>query len=97
VWSALLGLFVFYLSFEFTIVSALPLMSEALPALRATVMASTVASFSIGRAIGAGIGPLLFTRWSFPANAAAAVLFNLSALLLLSRLKIRPAATEGGD
>jgi predicted MFS family arabinose efflux permease len=97
VWSALLGLFVFYLSFEFTIVSALPLMSEALPALRATVMASTVASFSIGRAIGAGIGPLLFTHWSFPANAAAAVLFNLSALLLLSRLKIRPAATEGGD
>ena len=52
VWSALAALFVFYLSFEFTIVSALPLMSEALPALRATVMASMSASFSIGRAIG---------------------------------------------
>lgn len=92
VWSALLGLFVFYLSFEFTIVSALPMMSEAMPALRATVMASTVASFSIGRAVGAIVGPFLFTTWSFPANAAAAVVFNLAAIFLLSRLKIFPQA-----
>jgi len=96
VWSAVLGLFIFYLSFEFTIVSALPMMSEALPSLRATVMASMVASFSIGRAIGAIIGPFLFTYWSFPANAAAAVIFNLAAIVLLSRLKIMPQ-THAGD
>jgi len=94
VWSALLGLFIFYLSFEFCIVSALPLMSEASPALRATVMASMVASFSIGRAVGAVIAPVLFTTWSFPANAAVAVLFNVIAIILLSRLKIIPSATE---
>jgi predicted MFS family arabinose efflux permease len=94
VWSALATLFLFYLSYEFTIVSALPLMSEALPALRATVMASMSASFSIGRALGAVLAPLLFTRWSFPANAIAAVVFNLAAILLLSRLKIVPLATE---
>ena len=90
VWSALLGLFVFYLSFEFTIVSALPMYSETMPSLRATVMASAVASFSIGRALGAIVGPFLFTTWSFPANAAAAVLFNLAAIVLLSQLKIVP-------
>ncbi|MHB1119328.1 MAG: MFS transporter [Bellilinea sp.] len=90
VWSALLGLFVFYLSFEFTIVSALPMYSETMPSLRATVMASAVASFSIGRALGAIVGPFLFTTWSFPANAVAAVLFNLAAIVLLSQLKIVP-------
>jgi predicted MFS family arabinose efflux permease len=94
VWSALATLFLFYLSYEFTMVSALPLMSEALPALRATVMASMSASFSIGRALGAVLAPLLFTRWSFPANAIVAVVFNLAAILLLSRLKIVPHATE---
>lgn len=90
VWSALLGLFVFYLSFEFTIVSTLPMMSEALPSLRATVMASLMASFSIGRALSALIGPFVFTQWSFPANAALAVAFNLAAIWLLGRLKIAP-------
>lgn len=97
VWSALLGLFVFYLSFEFTIVSALPLMSEAMPELRATVMASTVASFQIGRAIGAFLGPILYTQWSFAANAAAAVLINLAAIGLLSRLKISVPTPEKAE
>jgi len=97
VWSAILALFFFYLSFEFTIVSVLPLYSEILPSLRATVMASAVASFSVGRAIGALIGPLLFSTWSFPANAAAAVLFNLAAIFFLSRLKIAQPATEVVD
>ncbi len=94
VWSALLGLFLFYLSFEFTVVSAMPLMSEALPTLRATVMASMLASFSIGRAVGAVVGPFLYTHWSFPVNAAVAVLFNMIAIALLSRLKIAPRLVE---
>ncbi|HWR67059.1 MAG TPA: hypothetical protein VN364_13160, partial [Bellilinea sp.] len=94
VWSALAALFVFYLSFEFTIVSVLPLMSEALPELRATVMASMSASFSIGRALAAMLAPFLYTQWSFPANAIVAVAFNLAAIVLLSRLKIVPLATE---
>ncbi len=90
VWSALLGLFVFYLSFEFSIVSVMPMMSEALPSLRATVMASMMASFAIGRAFSALLGPFLFTQCSFPANAAVAVVFNLAAIWLLGRLKITP-------
>lgn len=94
VWSALAALFVFYLSFEFTIVSVLPLMSEALPELRATVMASMSASFSIGRALAAMLAPFLYAKWGFPVNTLVAVVLNLAAILLLSRLKISPHGTE---
>jgi len=94
VWSAMLALFVFYLSYEFSLVSSLPLLSETLPEFRATVMASAVASFSIGRALGALVGPLLFSTWSFPVNAAAAVFVNLVAIFFLSRLKLAHRTTE---
>src|SRR5690606_41636126 len=46
---ALLALILFYISFEFTIVSSIPLMTEVLPHARATVMASFFILASIGR------------------------------------------------
>ncbi|MFO8036848.1 MAG: MFS transporter [Anaerolineales bacterium] len=46
---ALAGLFLYYLTFEFTIVCMIPLMSGILPASRTTVMAMFVASASLGR------------------------------------------------
>lgn len=49
---ALVGLFFFYLTFEFTIVSSLPLMTEILPIARATMMAVFVSGTSVGRAFG---------------------------------------------
>jgi predicted MFS family arabinose efflux permease len=49
----LAGLFFFYISFEFTLVSMIPLVSEILPEARATLMASNQASRSLGRALGA--------------------------------------------
>jgi predicted MFS family arabinose efflux permease len=42
---ALVGLFFFYLSFEFTVVSAIPMMTEIMPNSRATLMAIFVACF----------------------------------------------------
>jgi len=102
-WGALLGLFVYYLSFEFALVSSLPLMSEVLPKLRATVMAATIASFSVGRALGAIAAPLLYTSLGFSANALVAVSFNLVALVMLSKIKInesgetQPVKAEGGQ
>ena len=48
-WGALLGLFLFYLSFEFTMVSCLPLISAVAPGARATLMAATIMAFSLGR------------------------------------------------
>jgi DHA1 family inner membrane transport protein len=57
---ALAGLFFFYLSFEFTLVSSIPLMTEIVPSARATLMAFNVAALSLGRALGALIGPRLY-------------------------------------
>lgn len=83
---ALLSLFLFYLSFEFTLVSTLPLMTELLPEARATLMACNVAALSFGRAIGDLLGPQLFGM-GFGAVAAGAVAFNALAWLALQRVK----------
>jgi len=53
---ALMGLFVTFLTFEFTIVTALSLFTEILPTARATMMSSSVATISIGRAMGVLVG-----------------------------------------
>ena len=84
-WGALIGLFFFYLSFEFTIVSTIPMMTELLPSARATLMACNVAALSFGRAIGDFLAPRLYGL-GFLAVALGAVVFNLLALLALTRL-----------
>ncbi len=83
---ALAGLFFFYISFEFTIVSLIPLMTELLPTARATLMACTVAAFSLGRAIGAFLAPRLYTL-GFLAVTLGAIGFNLLAFVAVSRLR----------
>ncbi|MGB8213224.1 MAG: MFS transporter [Anaerolineales bacterium] len=83
---ALAGLFFFYLSFEFTIVSSIPLMTELLPAARATMMAFNVAALSFGRAMGDFLAPRLYGL-SFLAVVLGAVFFNLLALLAANRLR----------
>jgi len=92
---ALLALFLFYLTFEFTLVSTLPLMTEVLPASRATLMAANVASHSLGRAAGAFIAAPIF-ELGFFASALAAVLLNLLALVSLDRLRRGFGERESG-
>jgi len=82
---ALVGLFLFYITFEFTLVSIIPMMTEVLPEARATVMAFNVAALSLGRAIGAPLAPFLY-QYGFPIVAAGAVVFNIFALLALRRM-----------
>ncbi len=91
---ALAGLFFFYLAFEFTIVSLLPLVSEVMPGARATLMAANVTAFSLGRAAGSLLAPWLFGL-GLGANAAAALAFNLLALAVLSRVRIGGSRTQG--
>jgi MFS transporter, DHA1 family, inner membrane transport protein len=79
---ALVGLFLLYITFEFTVVSAISLMTEQVPEARATSMASYAASAAAGRAIGALIGPVLFT-WGIAANGLATALADGVALLVL--------------
>ena len=83
---ALTGLFFFYLSFEFTIVSSIPIMSEVVPSARATLMASYGAALSLGRTGGALLATPLY-RLGFGWSCLAAVAFNLLALVALNRLR----------
>jgi predicted MFS family arabinose efflux permease len=79
---ALIGLFFFYLSFEFTVVSTIPLMTELVPEARATTMSGLFAGLAAGRGIGALLGPLLFS-YGMIANSALAATLNIAALVLL--------------
>lgn len=83
---ALSGLFLFYIGFEFTIVSSLPLLSGLYTQARATLMALAMASFSIGRAVGALLSPWLY-QWDFLANLITAILLNGLAFVCLLWMK----------
>ncbi|MBA4384733.1 MAG: hypothetical protein C0410_08355 [Anaerolinea sp.] len=84
---AFIWLFLFYLSFEVVVISALPLMSEITPYARATMMALFIAALSMGRALGDVIAPQLY-KGGILFNAAGSLVFNLLALFLLSRIKL---------
>lgn len=84
---AMIGLFLFFLTFEFTMVSYLPLMTEILPSARATFLGIGIAAMSIGRAGGAAIAPFLY-EWSFVANTLVATMLNVMALFTLSKLSV---------
>lgn len=82
--------------FEFTIVSAIPLASEAHPQARSRYLALMVAAISLPRAVAAATGPALFTRVGLAGNAAVAVGANLAALMVLRRF-VADRPPEGGD
>jgi len=86
------GLFLFYISFEFLIVSSIPLMTEVLPSARTTMMAGFFTSASIGRAF-AGWVALNIYALGFVAIVVATVLFNGLAILSIRGLRI-PAEDE---
>lgn len=93
---ALAGLFFFYFSFEFTVVSCMPMMTEVLPGARATLMAFNIAVISFGRAIGAPLSTLLY-RFGFSYVTAGAVCFNLLALLALREMQKSIARARAGN
>jgi predicted MFS family arabinose efflux permease len=76
---ALTGLFLFYITFEFTIVSIIPLLTEVMPSARATTLSFAGAAHSIGRATGALLAPTLYAL-DFSVVTGAAVAFNLLGL-----------------
>jgi predicted MFS family arabinose efflux permease len=76
---ALVGLFLFFISFEVTIVSVIPLNSELMPSARATTLALAGSANFIGRALGATLAPRLYAL-GFGAVTGTAVIFNLLAL-----------------
>ena len=84
---ALVGLFLFYITFEYVIVSHIPMMTELVPGARATVMAFNVTGHSLGRAIGAFLATLIYQQFGFLFVALLAIVFNVFGLLGLRRLQ----------
>jgi len=84
---ALIGLFFFYISFEFLIVSSIPMMTEVMPAARTTMMAGFFTSASIGRAF-AGWVALNIYAMGFLAIVIATVFFNILAIVCTRNLHI---------
>jgi predicted MFS family arabinose efflux permease len=93
---ALAGLFLFYITFEFTLVSSIPLMTELLPAARATLMAANIAAVSAGRAGGALLATPVYAA-GILGNGLLAAAFNLLALLTLLALAHKIEPGESGS
>jgi len=75
-------LFIFYLSFEFTLTSLLPLMTTLSTHARGVFMAATLAAFSLGDSIGALIGPRLIEK-DLMGNILVSSAINLCSLFIL--------------
>jgi predicted MFS family arabinose efflux permease len=84
---ALVGLFFFYITFEFVMVSHVPMMTEVQPAARATVMSFNLTGHSIGRGIGALLATFIYQSYGFPFVTALAMLFNVFGLLALREMQ----------
>jgi predicted MFS family arabinose efflux permease len=80
---ALTGLFIIFLTFEFTIVTSLSLFTELVPASRATMMASYLASAGVGRVVGALIGGPIWLAGGIYATALVSAAISGMALASL--------------
>jgi predicted MFS family arabinose efflux permease len=82
--TALITLFVLFLFFEMTVVGGLPLMTEIVPAARGVVMSIILAAGGLGRALGALLGPVIWTRGGFEVLGLVSAAIMLIALLILA-------------
>ena len=74
-----------FIAFEVTIVSAIPLATEAAPGARTTFLAWMWVFVSAGRAVGSAVGPLLFGAGGMAANTLVSAALSLVALGVLHR------------
>jgi len=84
---ALVGLFLFYISFEYLVVSQIPMMTEVVPSSRATAVALNAMGYGIGRSLGALISTFLYAHLGFPMVTVTAAMFNVLALLSLAEME----------
>lgn len=84
---ALIGLFLFYITFEYVMVSHIPMVTELVPSARATLLSLNVTGHALGRALGAFLAALIYQRFGFVFVALMAVLFNAAGMLALRRMQ----------
>lgn len=81
--AALITLFFLFLTFEITLVGGMPLMTELVPRARGVVMTMVLAAMSMGRLVGATLGPLIWLRGGFVWSGLASGLMMGTAVLIL--------------
>ena len=84
---AVVGLFLFYITFEFSLVSSIPMMTEIMPGRRATLLAVNIAGLSLGRALAGWLATPVFEGGIF-ASGLVALGFNLFSLLALRQVHV---------
>ena len=80
---AMIGMFLVFLSFEFTIVTSFSLSTELMPKARATMMAGFYATAGVGRMVGVLIGGWLWSLGGITVVAWSAAVFTGIGLLSL--------------
>jgi predicted MFS family arabinose efflux permease len=94
--SALLGLFLVYITYDFSIVSALPMLSELAPQKRGTLLALNVSAMAVGRLLSSLSAVNLWTAGGLAANAISSAAAIFLALVILAGLvrerKLAPQA-----
>lgn len=86
---AMIWLFFFFLTFEITMVSAIPMISEIIPNARATMLSLFFSCSSLGWALGAFLAPRFYSLGGFIVDAIAAAAFNLLALAFMQGIKLK--------
>ena len=86
---ALTGLALFYVSFEFALISLMTAVSEVLPHARAAVLSLLIAALSLGRMLGPLFSPALYQS-SFWLVCLAAAALNAGAVLLVPSIRVNP-------
>jgi MFS transporter, DHA1 family, inner membrane transport protein len=87
---ALVGLALFFISFEITFVSGMPLMSEVIPEARATMMSTNLAAVSLGRALAALAATAIYSL-GFRVNTYISFALIVLALFALSQIQVKRA------
>jgi predicted MFS family arabinose efflux permease len=81
--AALLTLFGVFLAFELTYVAALPLLTEVVPTARSVVLSVNLATGSLGRVVGALLGPLVWSQAGLAGNTVISAALALASILVL--------------
>ncbi len=83
--TALMTLFLIFMSFEVTVVGGMPLMTELVPNGRAVVMSMIIFAMSLGRTLGAFLGLLVWEAAGFGSSATVWALIMGAAVFVLAR------------
>lgn len=99
--AALVTLFFLFITFEITVVGGMPLMTELVPRARGVVMSMVLAAMSLGRTLGALLGPAVWEQGGFARTGLFAALIMLLGVAVLARylregsdLELQPVVEE---